>query len=172
MFCFSIYSIPPPISGEVSLYNCIMVTREDVVAMLLKLDIRKSCGRDTIPNAVLRRYPQQIAQFFTNLFNLWLATRQTPNDCSKVYTTPIHKKGDRFSLSNYRPISMTSTPSKLFEQVIATYISDFLAEWNIRSPYQHGFGKQLACDKVSHRNLLHKFDCRGLPYHIIQRIGT
>ncbi|RYA67127.1 hypothetical protein DD595_26535, partial [Enterobacter cloacae complex sp. 4DZ3-17B2] len=49
----------------------------------------------------------------------------------------VHKKGDRFTVSNYRPISILSTFSKLFDKTIAKYISNLIYPRLIQE--QHGF---------------------------------
>lgn len=36
--------------------NDVVISREGIVAMFLKLDTKKSCGPDEIPNEFLRRY--------------------------------------------------------------------------------------------------------------------
>lgn len=122
----------------------LVVSREGVTAMLLKLDAKKPSGPDDIPNSFLRRYAEQLSPFLTDIFNLSLATGEIPHDWRKARVVPIYKNGDRLSVSNYRPISITSTCCKLFEHVIATYIRDFLESRNFLSQYQHGFRKHMS----------------------------
>ena len=52
---------------------------------------------------------------------------------------PIFKKGDRSSVTNYRPISLLNTFSKIFESIIATRLNKFLAKYDILYNYQFGF---------------------------------
>lgn len=47
-------------------------------------------------------------------------------------------------LTNYRPISLTSSSCKLLEHIISNYINDFLDKHEIISPFQHGFRKGLS----------------------------
>ena len=55
---------------------------------------------------------------------------------------PIFKKGDRTKCENYRPISLLSNLSKLFEKVMYARIEDFLKSSDILYKYQFGFRKQ------------------------------
>ena len=43
---------------------------------------------------------------------------------------PIHKKGSRTILSNYRPISLLSNLNKIFEKLIFKSIISFLEKYN------------------------------------------
>jgi len=52
---------------------------------------------------------------------------------------PIFKKGDRSSVTNYRPISLLNTFSTIFESIIATRLNKFLAKYDILYNYQFGF---------------------------------
>lgn len=52
---------------------------------------------------------------------------------------PIHKKGWKENLGNYRPVSLTWVPSRIMEQIILGAITQHLQEgWGIR-PSQCGF---------------------------------
>lgn len=46
-----------------SFVHDITISREGVLNMLFKVDVRKSAGPDQIPNAFLRRYAEQICVF-------------------------------------------------------------------------------------------------------------
>ena len=53
--------------------------------------------------------------------------------------TPIHKSGQKFELSNYRPISVLSVLSKLFEKIVHDQVSTFMKENELFSNCHHGF---------------------------------
>jgi len=52
---------------------------------------------------------------------------------------PLHKKGDRLNVSNYRPISLLSSFSKVFEKVMYNQLQDHLMKFNILAKEQFGF---------------------------------
>ena len=56
---------------------------------------------------------------------------------SKV--SPLFKKGDNTLLSNYRPISLLPTISKIFERIIYNQLSNYLNDSNLLAEQQYGF---------------------------------
>ncbi len=66
------------------------------------------------------------------------------NDVNEVMC-PIHKKGDREDVSNYRSMSLTSVICKIFEMILKKSLLSILSEiWSI-SPHQHGFLPRRPC---------------------------
>ena len=55
---------------------------------------------------------------------------------------PIYKKGDLSKCENYRPISLLSNISKIFERVMYVRVEDFLKSSEILYNFQFGFRKQ------------------------------
>lgn len=142
VFTFSNAYVPlPAIVNEV---NIPTVTREGVLILLRKLSTKKSIGPDQIPNTFLKRYSTQITDFLTEVFNKSLRSGEVPGDWKIARVVPIHKKGDKSIVSNYRPVSLTSVSCKLLEHIVAQNIQCFLADNNILSPCQHGFRKGLS----------------------------
>ena len=55
------------------------------------------------------------------------------------HIVPIPKSGDQSNPSNYRPISLLSISSKVFERHIHLIMTDYIAEKNLLSEKQWGF---------------------------------
>ena len=59
---------------------------------------------------------------------------------------PVYKKGERTSIENYRPISLTPILSKIFEKVYANQIYTFLNDTRNIPSCQFGFRKGFSCE--------------------------
>ena len=59
--------------------------------------------------------------------------------------TPIYKKGDRASPSNYCPVSLTSIVSKGLESIVRESMLDHLFNNNLITNHQHGFLPGRSC---------------------------
>lgn len=118
-----------------------IVSTPGVVSMLLKLKTKSSPGPDDIPNIFLRRYAEALAPFITRIFQMSLSSATLPSDWLSARVVPVLKKGDATLVTNYRPISLTSSCCKLLEHIIAKEINNFIGDNSILSSCQHGFRK-------------------------------
>jgi hypothetical protein len=73
------------------------------------------------------------------IFEESFRTSILPPIWKQAVVTPIHKKGSKASVSNYRPISLTSVPCKVFEQTLCDCITSYFKVNNLLSNAQHGF---------------------------------
>ena len=113
--------------------------------LLLQLDCHKSMGPDEIHLRVLRELVEVIAEPLSIIYQRSLLTGEVPEDWSLANVTPIYKKGCREDPGNYRPVSLTSVPGKIMEQIVLREITRHVQDnWGIR-PSQHGFMKGRSC---------------------------
>jgi hypothetical protein len=63
---------------------------------------------------------------------------------------PFFKKGERGCISNYRPISLLTSFSKVFEKVIFNRLLEHLNCNNILVKEQFGFRKDLTTEKATY----------------------
>jgi len=81
----------------------------------------------------------------TELFNKLLASADVPPEWKLANVTPIYKKGNKSSPSNYRPVSLTVVPHKIFELILTDKIVEHLEKHELIRESQHGFVKKKSC---------------------------
>jgi len=62
---------------------------------------------------------------------------------------PLHKKGDRTDITNFRPISLLISFSKILEKVIYTRLYQHINQNNIFATEQYGFRNNFLTEKAS-----------------------
>jgi fructose-1,6-bisphosphatase/inositol monophosphatase family enzyme len=74
-----------------------------------------------------------------------------PDRLKYATVIPLLKKGDRRNMSHYRPVSLLTSFSKIFETVMLTRISTHFSKYNILSSEQYGFRTGLRTDDAIYR---------------------
>ncbi|CAM4551145.1 unnamed protein product [Caretta caretta] len=121
------------------------VEEEVVRDYLEKLDKHKSMGPDALHPRVLKELVAVIAEPLAIIFeNAW-RSGEVPDDWKKANVVPIFKKGKKEDPGNYRPVSLTSVPGKIMEQVLKESILKHLEERKVIKNSQHGFTKGKSC---------------------------
>jgi len=77
------------------------------------------------------------------IINNIINTGVVPASFKMAIITPIYKKDNPCKAENYRPISLLSNFSKIFERVIKSRLANYLEENQILPPSQFGFRKGL-----------------------------
>lgn len=119
--------------------NKINVREDEVAKLLTNLDTSKSAGPDKLSPIFLTKCAKTIATPLSLLFNTSLSTCSFPSLWKSAFISPIHKKGPKQDVCNYRPISKLCVVAKIFEKVV--YNNVYQAIQNSFSPSQHGFLK-------------------------------
>ena len=79
------------------------------------------------------------------IFKNCLQTGTFPNNWKKSNVVPIHKKGDKQLLQNYRPVSLLPMCGKIFEKIVFNPMLEFLEENGLLCPHQSGFHSSDSC---------------------------
>ena len=58
---------------------------------------------------------------------------------------PIHKKGDKQIINNYRPVSLLPICGKIFERIIFNSLYEYVEENKLLSVHQSGFRSNDSC---------------------------
>ncbi|MCP4459602.1 MAG: reverse transcriptase family protein, partial [Cytophagales bacterium] len=119
------------------------ISRDDVFDILKSINPSKAAGPDSIHGKVLKNCARSLAYPLSILFNLSFSIGCIPQDWKLALVVPVFKKGDKSSVENYRPISLTSLIMKVFERCIRSAL--FAACSDLIDPRQHGFVNGRSC---------------------------
>ncbi|MCP4461126.1 MAG: hypothetical protein GY816_24360, partial [Cytophagales bacterium] len=115
----------------------------DVFLILKAINTSKAAGPDGIHGKVLKNCAGSLAYPLSILFNVSFATGCIPAEWKAALVVPVHKKGDKASVENYRPISLTCLIMKVFERCIKTTL--YSACVGMLDDRQHGFVNDKSC---------------------------
>lgn len=112
---------------------------EFYILIMSKLKNKKSSGADDIPSFVVREVLAEIVYPMTFLINLSFCIGRFPSSLKTGKIIPIYKKDDVHLMDNYRPVTVCSSFSKLFEYCFLDRMMMFVYENNIINEHQFGF---------------------------------
>ena len=136
--------VPEPYTAKVmvchSTFSLHLISEDFVSSSISSLKTNKAVGLDKISARFLKDAVDVITPSLTVLiFNLSFQTRTFPTIWKTAKVIPLFKKGDKQNASNYRPISILLTISKILEKAVHTQFYAYLTENNLISPNQFGF---------------------------------
>ena len=122
-------------------FNFSKITNDAVFRKIIKLKSNKGAGPDNIPSKLIKDSAAVITPYLSYIFNRSLSEGKFPNDWKNARICPIFKSGERDECANYRPISILSVISKIFEKLVFEQLSRYLTTNKILTDYQSGFRK-------------------------------
>ena len=116
----------------------------DIRKVIKALKVNKAHGYNGISIRMLKLCESAITELLYLIFKNCLSSNTFPDVWKKANVIPIHKKGGKQVLKNYRPVSLLLTCGKLL------------------NPYQSGFKKNDSCRNrlvsITHE-IFSAFDC-------------
>ena len=111
----------------------------EIESICQALDCSKGPGHDGFSPAVLHFVSSEVSPPLSRLINSCLEVGHFPDFLKVARVTPVFKDGDPTQFGNYRPISVLSVISKIFERVIQTRLLGFLKRQGSLLVSQYGF---------------------------------
>ncbi|KAK4806802.1 hypothetical protein QYF61_005598 [Mycteria americana] len=138
---------PPELEDRDGEQNEAPIIQGEMVSDLIHhfLDTHKSMGPDGIHPRVLRELAKVLTKPLSILYQQSWLTGEVPVDWRLANVTPIYKKGWKEDPGNYRPVSLTSVPGKIMEQIILSAITQHVQDNQVIRPSKHGFMKGRSC---------------------------
>lgn len=122
------------------------ITSREIYNVILCLKNKNSCTSDGVSSVLLKHIALYVVDVLSFLFNLSVETGCFPQHLKSAEVIPLFKKGNRKKVSDYRPISLLSTFSKIFEKLIKVRIVSFLDKFNFFCSNQFGFRAGLSTE--------------------------
>ena len=120
----------------------ISTNEQEVLGILNSLNTNKSTGPDDLPAKFLKLTALLIAKPLSLLFNKSLSLGIYPKEFKIANIKPIYKnKGSPSDPTSYRPISILSVISKVFERIVHKNIYDHITSNTLLSDKQSGYRK-------------------------------
>ena len=138
-------------------------TEDDILLLIRNLQPGKANGPDEISARMLLLCDDSVVLPLKLIFQNILLTGIFPDLWKYANVTPIHKKGDKQLIKNYRPISLLPICSKLFEKIVFKHLYNYLSSNTLLTKNQSGFrpGDSTINQLISLVNDIHKsFDHR------------
>ena len=117
----------------------IAITYEEIRIILKNLTTNKATGPDSISNKLLKECADSLCGPLTYIFNRSLSLGIYPDDWKEAMITALFKKIDPSLTKNYRPISLLSCISKIFEKCIFNHTYPYFIDNELLPDYNSGF---------------------------------
>ena len=125
--------------------SCVSFSNDKIAKVIQNLDPNKAHDHDNIGMRMLKVRGPSIYKPLEIIFNQCLETGVFPSEWKKGSVVSIHKKGDKQTLKNYRPVSLLPICGKILERLVFNEMFEFFIENRLISSSQSGFKPGDSC---------------------------
>ena len=112
---------------------------DEVVQITKAFSSKRSFGVDFIPVSIMKQCIDPVAEVLSHIVNVSFSSGQFPDELKIAKVCPVFKGGTKSSFSNYRPISVLPSFSKIFEKIMYNRLESYILYKNILINNQYGF---------------------------------
>ena len=123
-----------------NLFSFRKVTYEEILNEINSSDTSKSTQLEVIPCKIIKNNADVFANFILQNFNKCIIDGKFPDQLKKADVSLVFKKGNHNDKTNYRPVSILPSLSKIYERLIYNQINHMTE--NALSIFQCGFRKK------------------------------
>ena len=126
-------------------------TRVELKKIINQLPSKSSSGYDKVSNTLLKEMSGVMLDPLLVVFNQSLSSGIFPTIMKLAEIVPLHKGKERDLETNYHPISLLTTLSKLLEKIVCSRVYTFLDCTGQIVSTQYGFRANHSCEQaISH----------------------
>jgi hypothetical protein len=126
-------------------------TTTEIENIIKALKPKNSHRYDEISTQLLKITAPFISSPLNYMCNKVITKGIFPDRLKYSIVKPLYKKGNKKVVSNYRPISLLTSFSKILEKVLHTRLLDHLHKNSIIGKEQYGFQKGLTTDNAVYK---------------------
>ena len=119
-------------------------TDYEISDIISNLKQTNSLGYDGIPLHIIKASNSELSHVLSDIINCSMEEGIFPDSLKIAKIIPVYKAGDSKSITNYRPISILSPFSKIFEKIISVRLNQYIDNNNILHENQFGFRSGLS----------------------------
>ena len=119
-------------------------TNDRIDALIKRIRVDVATGCDEISARLLHAARPSIISSVRDMVNLSYKTEVFPDALKQAHVKALHKEGDNNSPSQYRPISILPTISKVFERSASEQLANFLLKHCKLTSKQHAYKKSFS----------------------------
>lgn len=122
------------------------ITESEIKTIINNLKNKNSAGYDEISNNLIKKCVNEISEPLCFLVNNSLKHATFPNSLKLAIIILLYKKGNHEDMSNYRPLSLLSCFSKIFEYAACNQLIEYFNDNKLFCQNQNGYlrGKSTA----------------------------
>lgn len=109
-----------------------------------RLNVRRATGPDGTPPFIVRKLATTFAVSLTIILNCSLLSGIFPDVPKKSTVKPLMRNESPEESGDFRPISLMSVFSKVFEKLIHYQLYSYLGTNGFLSPNQHGYRQKMS----------------------------
>lgn len=117
----------------------IPTNKNEICDIIKSLKNCKAPGIDGIRAETLKELLEYIAEPIAYLVNKIFEKSICPTSFKTSIVKPLFKNGDKTEITNYRPVSLITNLTKIFEKVLKLRIDAYIKKFNLMSQMQFGF---------------------------------
>ena len=135
------------------LFSFQLVTENEIYEVIKCHNSKNSCGSDGISSKLIKYIIEELSMPLTVIINQIFTTGIFPDNLNTAKIHPLLKAGNPLPATNYRPISLLTSISKIFEKIIFNQLTNYLSLNNILTDSRYGFRKKsfhsISCFRIN-----------------------
>ena len=137
----SVYQFIENCSNDHTSFKLRTITYQEVLKHLKNLRNDSSTGSDSIPVRYVKLISDYLASPLTHILNSFIKNNSYPHAWKLSRVVPLPKTNHPITIADYRPISIQTCMSKIFEKVVLSQLLEFIEAKQIYKSTVTGFRK-------------------------------